>query len=247
MPDPQSPEHDSDEELKQVLAAAFGADALEMLAEEDDDQCDDIPLEHLFESIPGLKVNQSPDHEDSPKLRWMKELTQSIYADRLSNSTTRDARVAHPDTARDSRFLVFSIGQQRFGLPLPSVREIGRLSVVTPLPFTPNYLRGVTNLRGEILSVTDFRNLIQDPGRRPPTGEKIIILYSSQQNSETALVVDQVIGIRDLASQPIKDLADANPSMLAVAIGTVTFDEQTTILIEGEQVLDRASLLQPSV
>jgi twitching motility protein PilI len=137
---------------------------------------------------------------------------------------------------------VFAIGQQQFAIPLCDVREIARNPKITELPCTAAWLRGVTNLRGQILSVTDLRNLLQIDSRRPVVGEKIIVIHNRQPAATTALAVDRVIGIRNVTNEQT-DVSDLSPLIASVANGLATVDKSMTVLIDSEQLLGCEELL----
>ncbi len=55
------------------------------------------------------------------------------------------------------RFLEFSLGAERFGIPLLQVRELISVPDTTPIPYSPKYFKGIMNLRGQVISVIDLR------------------------------------------------------------------------------------------
>lgn len=66
----------------------------------------------------------------------------------------------HPATlaaGKATKYLTFILGQEAFGIPVLKVREIIRLCELTAVPEMPPYIRGVLNLRGKIIPVTDLR------------------------------------------------------------------------------------------
>ena len=134
------------------------------------------------------------------------------------------------------RHVVFQVGDQIFGLPLDGVLEIDRCGEITVLPRTPSWLRGVTNLRGQILSVTDFRNLLEVSDSRQSVGEKIIVVHSEACDASTAVVVDRVIGIRNLKAEsgPISGL---NDRVVTFSSGITTVEENTAVLIDPDLLL----------
>lgn len=58
---------------------------------------------------------------------------------------------------KDGKHLVFQIGEISYGIPIMEVSEINGLMKITHLPNTPNYIKGVINLRGRIIPVLDLR------------------------------------------------------------------------------------------
>ena len=59
--------------------------------------------------------------------------------------------------AEPGKYLTFRLGEETFGLPILKVQEIIRMQAVTKVPRTPDYLRGVINLRGKVIPVVDLR------------------------------------------------------------------------------------------
>lgn len=217
-----------DAELLDALSAAFGDDAQSILAESVSD------AEAGFDSEQDLHVDQTETpvgESHSPLVRFTHELTRKIYAGDFENSI--------PDA--ESRCLACSVGSNSFGIPIGSVVEILNYPKVTSLPRTPNWLRGVTNFRGQILSVTDLRNLLRLSGCAPIVGEKIVVVKSEQHDKKTAVVVDSVEGIRQfgLVDTPI-DVA--NPSFEQVAQNGAFVDQQDTPLLSVEKLFELADL-----
>ena len=132
-------------------------------------------------------------------LRQLLKQIQSNGDDADTRNWLSQCLKSTPDTeTTGSRYVLFVVGDQQFALPLTEVREIDRCGGITFLPKTPDWLRGVTNLRGEIVSVTDFRRLLNLSAGSCERNEKIIVVHSQQYQARTALVVERVLGIRSL-------------------------------------------------
>ena len=220
----QSTERAGDE-LKLALAAAFGDDAIDLLAQAEND-CD----------VTVNRVEQSSHDRDQPQSRieWMHQLTQAIYADRLESEKRSGSEY------RDPRFLVFDIGSTRFAAGLSNIRHVQRKPRITRLPRTPSWLRGVTNYRGEIISVTDLRNLLELEGDRPNDGEKVIIIQDHVSGLSTGLTADHVLGIRatDQSGNPLRP----SNKLAEVADQIVSLDDQPTYLINATQLFQSKRL-----
>ena len=59
--------------------------------------------------------------------------------------------------AQVSEFLTFTLGEEEFGVDILKVQEIRGYDTVTRIPDTPDYIKGVINLRGTIVPVVDMR------------------------------------------------------------------------------------------
>src|SRR5947207_15508436 len=59
--------------------------------------------------------------------------------------------------SRELHIVGFQVGRETYGVPITSLHEIVRVPDITAVPDTPDYLEGVINLRGKIVSVMDLR------------------------------------------------------------------------------------------
>lgn len=121
---------------------------------------------------------------------------------RRAAELARRRQTADP-VATGVRMLVCSLGSERYGLELESVREVLSLSNCTRVPGGPPELLGVTNLRGKIRSVLSLAHVLQLPDG--DSGERLcghlVIVHSA--GVEVALQVDQV---ERIAVTPIESL-----------------------------------------
>ena len=233
-------------DIQKALAAAFGdeaadwseaaADEGDLLSEADLNQGKATAAPAVSDPASALeellkKVSSAIDDGVTPEML----LDGSASPSGKSNNDDEEAVDLGP------RHVVFEIGDQQFGLPLTGVLEIDRCGDVTALPRTPNWLRGVTNLRGQILSVTDFRNLMNLTSDRQAIGEKIIVVSSKKHTATTAVVVDRVLGIRNLSGErgPLSGLSDR---VATFSDGISVTDQATTVLIDPDLLLGCSEL-----
>lgn len=95
----------------------------------------------------------------------------------------------------NSRVVVFTLDQRRFGVPLHSVERIISVVEVTPLPQTPAVVLGIINFHGRIVPVYNLRALIGLPSRELQISDQFIIAQTPLQT--VALLTDEVIGLED--------------------------------------------------
>jgi len=102
--------------------------------------------------------------------------------------------------SRELHIVGFQVGRETYGVPITSLHEIVRVPEITAVPDAPDYLEGVINLRGKIVSVMDLRKRF---------GEK----QASLKKQNRILVVEhggRLAGlIVDSASEVLKIPADA--------------------------------------
>ncbi|MGA2080324.1 MAG: chemotaxis protein CheW [Holophaga sp.] len=81
-----------------------------------------------------------------------------------------------------TQYSTFYLGDRRFGLPILSVREIIRSCEITPVPLAPPHVRGLINLRGQIVTILDLavRLDIQD---RPDARESHVVVLAGGESA----------------------------------------------------------------
>ncbi len=99
-----------------------------------------------------------------------------------------------------SKYLIFSLCGELYGVPLLQIREVIKFPQVKPVPRTERYHRGVINLRGQILSVLDLRMKFDMRGFQENQGFVLVV--------ETALglvgaVVDTIEYVREIPETQI--------------------------------------------
>jgi len=91
----------------------------------------------------------------------------------------------------------FIIGDDKFAVNLFDVKEIVEASKITPLPHAPAYIRGIIDLRGEITTIVDLRQLLKiTKGKSGDTEDlRFIVLDESVTDGKTGVVVDEVTSV----------------------------------------------------
>lgn len=135
------------------------------------------------------------DQEVAEELR-----REQLEADRLSSDKAALTEIG--------RHLCFRLAGQHLAVPLSRVLEVGELDVLRPLPFLPGWAEGVTNIRGEIVSVVNLAVFFQTGGRGQKKSRTVIMLHEG--GIKTAAIVDKITGTRLLHTQ--EGLASDGPA-----------------------------------
>ena len=89
----------------------------------------------------------------------------------------------------ENRFLCFSLGEEQYAIPLLSVREVIAPPEITRVPQTSAHFLGITNLRGQVISIIDMRvKLSIKPGNSSETAVIICDLYPNS----IGVIVDSI-------------------------------------------------------
>lgn len=95
-----------------------------------------------------------------------------------------------------SQYVTFDIGSARFALDLTNVQEINRSFNLTRVPHAPEYVLGVTNLRGDVVTILDLRIILEVEQQQPNSQDRNLIV--NYQGELIGLSVDQVSDIMTL-------------------------------------------------
>ncbi|HEY3267041.1 MAG TPA: chemotaxis protein CheW [Armatimonadota bacterium] len=104
------------------------------------------------------------------------------------------------------KFLTFFLGSEEYGLEILKVHEIIGMMAITPVPRTPDFVRGVINLRGKVIPTVDLRLKFEMPSVEQ-TDETCIIVVQAN-TVQVGIVVDRVSEVMDIAG---KDIEEAPP------------------------------------
>src|ERR1700759_4745255 len=109
--------------------------------------------------------------------------------------------------AKGGKYLTFALGKEEYGLEILKVREIIGYMDITAVPRTPSYVRGVINLRGQVISVVDLRAKF-DMDRAERTEQTCIIVVEINRDGRklnTGIVVDKVSEVLNIASEAVEE------------------------------------------
>ena len=101
------------------------------------------------------------------------------------------------------KFLTFFLQNEEYGIEILRVQEIIGLMPVTRIPRTPDFVRGVINLRGKIIAVTDLRKKFE-MDEIEQTSETCIIVVQTN-GMEIGVMVDKVSEVLDIAASEIEN------------------------------------------
>ena len=137
----------------------------------------------------------------------------------------------------DRQLVVFELSGEHYGVDILSVDSIIRLQPVTQMPHAPNFVEGVTNLRGTVLPVIDLRKRFGLPARKATKDTRIVVV---EMNGETVgMVVDAVTEVLSVPGEnvePPPSLVSTVDSTFITGIARVS--ERLVILLDLNQVLN---------
>lgn len=110
------------------------------------------------------------------------------------------------DGKEEEKYLMFFLNNEYYGIPILKVNEIIGLMEITEIPKTPDFLKGVINLRGKIIPIMDLRLKFNMTERAYDEQTCIIIVEIPLQGKKhfIGLVVDQVAEVVNVYQEDIE-------------------------------------------
>jgi len=139
------------------------------------------------------------------------------------------------------QMLTFSLDDVSYGVNVHQVREVKNFQGVTPVPYAPAYVKGVTNLRGEVIPVIDLRKRFGFADKKDDENAGIMVIV--QDKHPVGVMVDSVM---EVLTVPKKDI-EANPESLTTnqsdaVLGVAKHDKDLIILLDLLKVVSREDL-----
>ena len=140
------------------------------------------------------------------------------------------------------QYIKFILDEIVLGLPLINALEIEQLSEITPLPNLPQWMLGICNIRGEIISVVDLRGFFQMPSRSLKSVTPLIVIQNKAQ--KTSIMVDKIMGL--LSIDPSDPGMQANAltesKLLPYTSGVFFSGNELIYLLDVEKLLASARM-----
>jgi len=154
-------------------------------------------------------------------------------------TTTREVQESASDRA--GKYLTFVLADEEYGLEILKVREIIGMMDITAVPRTPNYVKGVINLRGKVIPVVDLRLKMGMPEAQRTDQTCIIVVDIGEV--EMGVIVDEVSEVLDIDSGDIEDAPSFGTHVKTdFILGMGKADGKVTILLDISKLLSQEDL-----
>jgi len=140
------------------------------------------------------------------------------------------------EDTQEGKFLTFSLSGEDYGIEIRDVTEIICIQNITTLPDTPEYVKGVINLRGKVIPVIDVR--IRFRLEEKAYGERTCIIVVHVNNQSVGLIVDEVSEVMDIPAanmDPAPKMQKGSASRYIRELGKV--DDNVKIILDTQSLL----------
>lgn len=145
-------------------------------------------------------------------------------------------------TANGSNFIsvvAFRLAHETYGIELAHIRFIHPLKELTFIPGAPDFILGIINIRGEIISIVDFKKIFDLPIGEPSRYIQVIILRS--QEIEFGIRTDEVVGVREIRESDIQPSLPTLTGIRLQYLKGVTGDGM--VILDGEKILSDKNMM----
>lgn len=156
---------------------------------------------------------------------------QQVFENELGGTAAADT----------DQYLTFILAEEEYGVDILRVQEIKGWEKVTPIPNTPEHIKGVINLRGTIVPIIDLRQCFKLERKAYGPTTVVIVLKVVHDDHERTMgfVVDAVSDVYDVRAGETKPPPDFGNSVNTNSIqGLATVDEKMIILLDIDRLMN---------
>lgn len=159
-----------------------------------------------------------------------------MQANTLQNSQQTKQQASTDATLAGGEYLTFILGAEEYGIEILKVQEIRSYETVTKIANTPEFIKGVINLRGSIVPIVDLR--IRFQLAQAAYNEFTVVIILNLGKRTMGIVVDGVSDVLDLQHTQISSMPELVSNIdTKYLIGLGTVDERMLILVDIEQLM----------
>lgn len=137
----------------------------------------------------------------------------------------------------DNKFVIFKLGKEYYGLPIKNVVSIEKMIKPTRIPNGPEHVKGVINLRGEVISIIDLRQRLNMEPKEIDNNSRIIIV--SWDEIIAGLIVDSSSEVIEIFKDDIDNPpTSSNNENLSYISGIGKVSSRLVILLDVSKILE---------
>lgn len=146
---------------------------------------------------------------------------------------------------RENQYLTFKLNSDFFAIGILAIKEIIEYGKITRVPMTPDFIKGVYNLRGQVVPVINLASLFKLPSSPVTTLTCIVIVETEvdREKQSIGIIVDQVDEVQTLQHDQIEPPPSFGAKISSNYIqGMGKIKDQFIILLSVAKMLDLSEL-----
>lgn len=159
----------------------------------------------------------------------------------MSASTATLESLGKAAGSKGGKYLTFTLGHEEYGLEILKVREIIGCVDITAVPCMPPHIKGVINLRGQVISVVDLRARFGMPPAEKTDQTCIIVIETKKEGRKlsTGIIVDSVSEVLSIAGENIEPAPEFGSCVeIDFLLGIGKIGSCIKILLDIDKVLE---------
>ncbi len=159
----------------------------------------------------------------------------------------RNEAVVPSVIGREGKYLTFFLNQEEYGIGILKIKEIIGMMTITTVPRTPDFVKGVINLRGKVIQVIDLRLRFGMEPKQYDDRTCIIVVEIDTDNKiiQLGIVVDSVSEVLNILESDIEDTPTFGTALNTEYImGMAKTEGSVKILLDIDKVLEKEELNQ---
>lgn len=139
------------------------------------------------------------------------------------------------------RWVTFRLANETYGVSVTQVKEVLRISEIAPVPGAPDYVLGIINLRGNVVTVIDTRKRFGLESIEPEDASRVVIIEVDRQ--VVGILVDSVAEVVDLRASAIEQAPNVGSDETSKYIqGVTSLNSELLILVDLNKFLTEGEL-----
>lgn len=141
---------------------------------------------------------------------------------------------------REGKYLTFTLAEEEYGIGILRIKEIIGMMPITPVPQTPEFVKGVINLRGKVIPVVDLRLRfgMEEIDYTERTCIIVVEISGGTGTVQTGIVVDSVSEVMNIKGGDIEDSPSFGANLdTGYILGMAKMEGDVKILLDIDKVL----------
>ncbi|BEV16315.1 chemotaxis protein CheW [Herbaspirillum sp. DW155] len=157
------------------------------------------------------------------------------------NATKNLSGFGEKTDSNGNEFLAFTLGKEEYGIDILKVQEIRGYEAVTRIANSPDFIKGVVNLRGIIVPIVDMR--IKFQLGEPTYDQFTVVIILNIGGRVVGMVVDSVSDVITLTQEQIKPAPEMGTTFDSdYLIGLGTLEQRMLILVDIDKLMSSAEM-----
>ncbi len=162
-------------------------------------------------------------------------MPQELLEQNQQNTNGEEIENNMAETETTATFLTFYIEQHLFAIPSKQIVEIITLQEITYIPNLPDFVKGVTNIRGKIVPLIDLRTKFHLPPR--PFDQHTCFIITETEECTVGYIVDRVSDVTNITEDQISDPPKATDSFAEYITGITKINEEITFILDVAKII----------